>query len=124
MTYDIAVKATTQEEADRCFETLVKQCMTLRKERGESCSRKVCEKIQRENIGYYSGYFDLETQKRVEILYKAVHPLFGATTTKQGMKNREPKNAFRLGVKWAAKRKMGVKAYAFNKRKREIPPVG
>jgi hypothetical protein len=111
MTYDLAVRATTQKEADKCFKALVSECMALRKERGESCSRKVCEKIQRENIGYYSGYWPIEVQERVEILYKTVHPIFGSTSTKQGMKNREPENAFNLG------QKMGAKARAFKQRR-------
>jgi hypothetical protein len=101
MTYDLAVRAATQEEADKCFEALVEQCMTLRKEKGDECEREVCEKIQRENIGYYSGYHSLEVQERVEILYKAVHPIFGPTTTERGKDNR--KNAFNLGQKMGRK---------------------
>ena len=36
--------------------------------------------IAKTNLGYYAGYYDGETQVRVEKLYKAVHPIFGTTS--------------------------------------------
>jgi hypothetical protein len=42
---------------------------------GEYTPEEVC-KI---NLGYYSGYYDMETQKRVEKLFITSHPIFGPT---------------------------------------------
>ena len=30
-----------------------------------------------DNLGYYAGYFDVETRKKVREVYGAVHPIFG-----------------------------------------------
>lgn len=32
----------------------------------------------RENVGYISGYYDIETAQRVRELFKVSHPIFGA----------------------------------------------
>lgn len=34
--------------------------------------------IEKSNIGYYAGYYSIETQKRVEELFNAAHPIFGS----------------------------------------------
>ena len=100
MTHDEAVQVTTQEDADAAFAELVDECIRVRKERGEPHSRDLCEAMQRQNLGYYSGYFGLEVQKRVESLYKTVHPIFGSTNDPE---SRKPENAIRLGYEWGAK---------------------
>lgn len=35
------------------------------------------EHILAQNIGYFAGYFDMETAKRVWKLFKTTHPVFG-----------------------------------------------
>lgn len=35
------------------------------------------ESVAKRNIGYYAGYYDDETRKRVEKLFDCEHPLFG-----------------------------------------------
>jgi hypothetical protein len=30
-----------------------------------------------DNLGYYAGYYDVETRKKVREVYGAVHPIFG-----------------------------------------------
>jgi len=46
----------------------------------------------KENIGYYSGYFDPDTARRCIDLFCAVHPIFGASIA-------TPKQAFEAGYK-------------------------
>jgi hypothetical protein len=36
--------------------------------------------IAKINIGYFAGYYDNETNKRVQELFETVHPIFGKTT--------------------------------------------
>jgi hypothetical protein len=40
-------------------------------------TREKAEQIERSNLGYYAGYYDTETQKRVQKLFNCVHPVFG-----------------------------------------------
>jgi len=48
--------------------------------------------LARGNLGYYAGYYDPVTRDRVNKLFGAVHPIFGATTPTQ-------KEAFEAGLK-------------------------
>jgi len=70
--YDPAMKITEQANADAYFERLVQHCMSHGKTRSEA------EQIERSNLGYYAGYYDMETRVRVEKLFKCAHPFFGA----------------------------------------------
>lgn len=70
--YGPAMAFTTQAEADSCFEQLVEHTMSFGK------SREEAESIERQNLGYYAGYYDHETRERVERLYGCKHPIFGA----------------------------------------------
>ncbi len=62
-----------QQIADAVFEDLVDQNMH------SDCnhSRKEAEVIERENLGYFAGYYNMETRERVEKLFDAIHPIFG-----------------------------------------------
>lgn len=73
--YSPAMNITTQEEADLYFEQLVSECIEAR-----PMTRQEAEKIQRQNLGYYSGYYDVATQERVQRLFRCVHPVFGSVT--------------------------------------------
>jgi hypothetical protein len=69
--YSPAMEITDQSEADSYFEKCVEHCMSF----GET--REKAEGIERENLGYFAGYCDHETRKRVERLFKCEHPIFG-----------------------------------------------
>lgn len=70
--YHPAMKIKTQEEADEYFERLVELEM-----RGGT-SRKEAERIEKANLGYFAGYYDVETSRRVQRLFRCVHPVFGS----------------------------------------------
>lgn len=40
--------------------------------------RKEAEDICKSNLGYFAGYYDNETRKRVEELFLCEHPVFGS----------------------------------------------
>lgn len=46
-------------------------------------------KTIRSNIGYLAGYYDVETQRRFENLFGAVHPVFGAVDSPESPKTVE-----------------------------------
>lgn len=48
--------------------------------------------IAKINIGYFAGYYDDETNKRVQELFDTVHPIFGSM-------NPTPQEAFDTGRK-------------------------
>jgi len=64
----------TQEAATAYFETCVEHCMRFGKTREEA------ESIERQNLGYYAGYYNDATRQRVLVLYGAAHPIFGTET--------------------------------------------
>ena len=66
--YGPTTEVQTQEEADALFERLVTRCMAFGNTREEA------EKIERGNIGYYAGYSDSATRRRVLRLFCCVHP--------------------------------------------------
>jgi len=70
--YGAAMKITDQAEADDYFEKCVRHCMAFGKSRAEA------EAQERNNIGYWAGYEDSETRRRVETLFKCEHPVFGS----------------------------------------------
>lgn len=59
-----ATQITSQEEADEYFEECVQHSISL------GNSREQAVLIERSNIGYFSGYFDVEIQRRIERLFK------------------------------------------------------
>lgn len=70
--YEPAMKIADQAEADAYFERCVEHTMTrFGRPRWEA------EEIERANLGYYAGYFDNETRRRVERLFRCGHPIFG-----------------------------------------------
>ena len=54
------------------------------------------EQIAKANLGYFAGYYDDETRKRVESLFCCSHPIFG-NIAKTGPIS--PKEAFEKGLK-------------------------
>ena len=71
--YGPAMKITDQTEADAYFEVCVQHCMSFGK------SREEAESIERQNLGYFAGYYDYETMDRVNRLYMTSHPIFGSS---------------------------------------------
>ena len=72
--YGPAMEVKTQAEADAYFEECVQHTMSWGRTREEA------EKIERQNLGYYAGYYSQETRLRVEMLYNCQHPVLGAAS--------------------------------------------
>jgi hypothetical protein len=71
--YGPAMRAETQEEADRVFEVLVAEVLAEE----PAFTRKKAEDVVRHNLGYQAGYYSDETRERVERLFRCAHPFFG-----------------------------------------------
>lgn len=89
--YGPAMVIEDQVDADLHFEKLVWELVLLDPER----DRVECERIVRENLAYFAGYYDGETRARVERLFSCEHPIFGAIAV-NGRPTAE--EAFQLGV--------------------------
>jgi hypothetical protein len=74
--YGPAMEITDEAEAARYFEECVAHTMTWGK------TRKEAEKTERQNLGYYAGYYDSATRGRVERLFDCAHPVFGKISEK------------------------------------------
>jgi len=88
--YGPAIMMVDQAEADAYFERLVEHNMLWGNTREEA------EKIERENLGYFAGYWDNKTREQVERLFRCKHPVFGSIA-ENGPPT--PKEAFEAGVK-------------------------
>lgn len=88
--YTPAMEIHEQKEADDYFERLVAHYL----EHTPAASRVEAEAVERENLGYFAGYFPVETRARVERLFKCAHPIFGSVE-----KNGPPsvETAFNIG---------------------------
>ena len=86
--YGPAMNITDQAQADAYFEQCVQECMAHGRTREEA------ESIERQNLGYYAGYYDNETRCRVERLFRCSHPVFGAIA-EHGAPT--PEEAFEMG---------------------------
>lgn len=76
--YEPAMKIEDQAEADRYFEFLVGHTMGAR----PTTDRALAESIERQNLGYFAGYYDHATRERVEHLFNCAHPVFGSIAEK------------------------------------------
>lgn len=88
--YGPAMEITDPEEAREYFQSLVQRCMERAEEDGNEPDLEYCEYTQRSNLGYYAGYYDPIVRKRVEILFGAMHPIFGSA-------NPTSEEAFEIG---------------------------
>lgn len=99
--YGPAMEMTDQATADDYFEQCVTHCMRHGRSRAEA------ESIEKQNLGYYAGYYGSETRERVERLFKCSHPVFGAIGTNGQPTAKEAISAglvaAKSGVKMAAK---------------------
>lgn len=87
--YGPAMQITDQAKADAYFEECVLHCMS------HGSTREEAESIERSNLGYYAGYYNNETRRRVERLYRCAHPVFGAIGNGSGP---TPDEAFAAGL--------------------------
>jgi len=79
--YGPAMEITDPEEAKAYFEALVQWCLKTMADEGKRPDRAEAEEIMRSNLGYYAGHGDVETRKRVQELFGANHPVFGAVAS-------------------------------------------
>ncbi|MEK6832588.1 MAG: hypothetical protein AABY32_00955 [Nanoarchaeota archaeon] len=93
--YGPAMKITDQDEANIYFEKCVRHQMWFNKSRDEAVS------IEKQNLGYFSGYYDSETMERVQKLFNCSHPVFGKVTAGNPP---TPEEAFNAGVKIGKKK--------------------
>jgi len=86
--YALAMEITNEKDAQQYFERLVEHTMSKGKTRTEA------EVIERENLGYYAGYYNNQTRLRVERLFDCKHPIFGKAS--EGIPTA--KEAFEKGI--------------------------
>jgi hypothetical protein len=90
-----AMEITDQNDADQYLRDYITYLEGwLKKEpRGDNMT---AEEIAKTNLGYYAGYYDNETRRRVEKIFMCAHPIFGK------IENHVPTNeeAFNLGLKF------------------------
>lgn len=86
-------------------------------------SREHALLLFRDNLGYYAGYYDGETRRRVEALFDCEHPVFGSIA-ENGTPTAE--EAFRLGMemaeKWKNKETEPVKFVPISPSQPEVEP--
>lgn len=102
--YGPAMLVTTPAFAAEYFEACVEHCMRV-----AGKTREQAEAIERENLGYWAGYYDDETRARVEHLFATAHPIFGKIAEKG---QPTPEEAFAAGVRFAEEAKARAKARA------------
>lgn len=78
--YRPAMEITEQAEADIYLESLIQWGIRVGKDGLGKQTRNEATKIQKQNLGYFAGYYDAETMKRVNRLFVTTHPVFGNTT--------------------------------------------
>ena len=91
--YGPALKIETQADADEYFAACVEHNMRL-----SGRSREEAERVERANLGYFAGYYDLEDRLRVERLFACAHPVFGKAANGEPT----PEEAFEMGQKAGA----------------------
>jgi len=91
-----AMKITDQAEADEYFAVCVQHTMSF------GIDREKAEDIERQNLGYYAGYYNDETRERVERLFHCKHPFFGSIEENGPVSEEE---ALRIGMMHGVKEK-------------------
>lgn len=98
---DPAMKITDVDDALQYFRAYVAYIQNCLNHEPHTDGKTAAE-IARINLGYYAGYYDNETRKRVERLFSCAHPIFGKAT--KGKPTAEA--AFDLGYKMGANAKL------------------
>ena len=63
-------KITTVEQARAYLE----ECIAHTMSRNPQMTREEAERIERQNIGFYAGHGDIESARRVMVLFDVCHP--------------------------------------------------
>ena len=92
--YGPAMEMTDPVEAAAYFGEMVNHTLSY----GEVDKARAID-IEKQNLGYYAGYYDHETRLRVEKLFCCTHPVFGAAA--EGFPTQE--EAFKMGEDLAEK---------------------
>lgn len=67
----------------------------------EKCDSEIDGRhVAKQNLGYFAGYYDRETAKKVYSFFECEHPIFGT-------KFPTPEEAFEIGKKWGEAIKRG-----------------
>lgn len=91
--YSPAMEITDQKEADEYFKALVEHHT---KRYGQTVQEATS--IQKQNLGYFSGYYDTKTMQRVQKLFSCQHPIFGSIVPTAD-------EAFKMGQEFAESKK-------------------
>jgi hypothetical protein len=75
--YKPAMKIIDEKEAQEYFESLVNWAVIHHNQNKEQAIE-----MEKRNLGYFAGYYDIETQERVERLFSCAHPTFGTIKDK------------------------------------------
>ena len=70
--YGPAMEIYEQDKANEYFESIVLEHME-----NWGKTRKEAEDIVRINLGYYAGYYNIETMERINRLFRTAHPILG-----------------------------------------------
>lgn len=73
-----AMKITDQADADQYLKDYTAFIQKHLDEKPRS-DDKTAEEIAKINIGYFAGYFDHETNVRVQRLFQCTHPIYGSS---------------------------------------------
>lgn len=92
--YGPAMEITDQKEADRYWKECVEHNLRCQKAEGLKPDRAKAERIEKQNLGYFAGYYTHATRERVERLFRCAHPVFGKATAHKPT----PEEAFAAGV--------------------------
>ena len=84
--YKPAMTIEDAEDAEQYFQAIVEHNV-----RFGNHTRDEAVVIEKQNLGYFAGYYDQETRARVERLFSCVHPIFG-------LANVTAEDAYALGI--------------------------
>lgn len=72
--YAPSFKITNKEDAAEYFASCVEHTMRM----NSSLTENEAIELEKTNIGYFSGYTDIDSRRRIENLFNCEHPLFGS----------------------------------------------
>lgn len=94
---DPAMRIKTKKEAKLYLEQYTAYIQKFLDKNPRSDGR-TAESIAKENLGYWAGYYDNKTRRRVEKLFESSHPIFGKISEKGTPTSDEAFNSgFQMG---------------------------
>lgn len=88
--YGPAMEIKDQQLANEYLAVCVEHTMRQR----NGLTLKEAMSIEKQNLGYFAGYYADETRERVERLFKTEHPVFGPIATAREL---TPEQVFEMG---------------------------